>query len=122
MRVSRASISCRIGHDVVLVVIEPPDVAERAERDVELAARQRAGLGGLAAARDRVLADGHGRDAGILVHADDVAAVFQTLSSDSRRSNSRNTCSNVSSARASSVAHAVSVSCEPIETRDRSIT
>ena len=47
---------------------------------------------------------------------------FQTLSRSSRRSNSLNTCSNVSTAFASSLAHAVSVSCDPIDTRERSIS
>ena len=65
-----------IRHDIVLVVIESPDVAERAEGDVELAARQRARLAGLAQHGEGVLADGHRRDAGVLVHPDHVAAVF----------------------------------------------
>ena len=65
-----------IGHDVVLIVIEPPDVRQRAEGDVELAAGQRARLRSLAKDGDRVLADRDRRDARVLVHADDVAVVF----------------------------------------------
>ena len=50
--------------------------AERAKGDVELAAGERAGLGGLASTLSVSWLTGHGRDAGVLVHADDVAAVL----------------------------------------------
>ena len=45
---------------------------------------------------------------------------FHTLSSDSSRSNSRNTCSNASSVSRSFVVQAESFSCDPIDTRERS--
>ena len=83
-----------IGHDVVLIVIETPDVAERAEGDVELAARssrwRRCAIANTSSVSWLTCT---GAMPAFLFSRTTSLPSLQTLSSDSSRSNSRNTCS-----------------------------
>src|SRR5215218_5200035 len=65
-----------IRNRVVLIVIEFPDVGERTEGDVELAAGPDAGLACRVEHLDGFAADRHRSDPRLPVEPDDVAAVF----------------------------------------------
>ena len=105
------------------VVVELPEVGQRAEGDVELAAGPLADLPRRAQHLAHVGADRHR-------HATPAAAFTRrtslpsrhTLISASSRSNSANTASNAARAAASSVVHALRCSSEPIATPARSTT